>query len=84
MAQNVELNAGELVVFTQGEYSDYGFSGHFVALRDVSADEMEALAVYGFYHASNSFLARAIQQGWLLSVNVREIHYGSYGDLNLS
>ncbi len=93
--QNVELKAGELIVFSSGEYSSYGYDGHFVALRDVSNDEMLELVsalkaeessdpdeLYG--HARDSFIARAIQQGWLLSVNCREIHYGSYGELNLS
>ena len=96
--QNLDLKAGELICFSEGAYSDYGYNGHFVVLQDVSESEMEQLARdliaeesemartgtsghYGF--AKSAFIPRAIRNGWLLSVNCREIHTGSYGSLEL-
>lgn len=39
--QNWEIPAGKLIAFSEGEYSDYGLTGHFVTLEDIT----EAIAV---------------------------------------
>lgn len=35
MDDKTTIAAGSLFCFSQGEYSDYGYSGHFVALEDI-------------------------------------------------
>lgn len=79
--QNVEMKAGELIFFTEGSYSDYNIQGTFVALQNVSADEMRALEAE--LNAMDSetrplFVNVAIARGWLVSVNAREIWLGDY------
>lgn len=31
-----KARAGDLIVFSTGEYSDFGYQGHFVALEDIN------------------------------------------------
>ena len=38
MTQNLEVKAGRLFCFSSGEYSDYGYRGHYLALRDIDRD----------------------------------------------
>ncbi|MDW9650841.1 hypothetical protein GOB33_22415 [Sinorhizobium meliloti] len=38
------IKAGKVYFFSSGEYSDYCICGHFVAIRDLSIDEMKAVA----------------------------------------
>lgn len=95
--QNLELKAGELICFSTGEYSDYGYNGHFVVLQDVKSDEVstvvkeckedrknrEANGEYWFGDIHEMFIAQCIKRGWLLSIDCREIHIGSYNNLDL-
>lgn len=88
---NAFLKAGCLVVFSSGEYSDYGYHGSFVALQNVSAEEARMLVRSvkdevakddRLYHNKHEiFISRCIRNGWLLGVDMDEIHLGSYGDL---
>ena len=96
MAQNIELKAGRIITFSEGEYSDYRYCGTFVALQDVPKEEMmdavakikkvqEASDDEGiFTDGSGEFLAEMIQRGWLAIIDMQEIHIGSYGHLDLS
>ena len=36
--QNVKVHAGKLFCLSSGEYSDYGYEGHFLALMDITND----------------------------------------------
>lgn len=38
MAQNLQVKAGRLFCFSSGEYSDYGYQGHYLALQDIDKD----------------------------------------------
>lgn len=40
--QNWEIPAGKLIVFSEGEYSDFGYIGHFVTLQDITSDAVLA------------------------------------------
>jgi hypothetical protein len=95
--QNIELKAGQLVVFSTGEYSDYGYRGSYVVLRDVPATEMVEIAdqVRAEVKAEEEktgwsdgvhqkFQAALIRRACLADINLREIHLGSYGELDLS
>lgn len=41
---NTDLRArrGDLICFSSGEYSDYGYNGHFVCLEDLTTDHFRA------------------------------------------
>lgn len=94
--QNLELKAGRLVVFSCGEYSDYGYRGSYVALVDVSDAEMRELAdqvnreanrineeTDDYARAVEMFEAEMIRKGWIAIIEMREIHIGSYSELEL-
>lgn len=89
MTQNMELKAGHLIVFSEGEYSDYGYRGSYVCLQDISHEELVALAdivreTGDRWDQVDRFETECIKNGWLAIINVREIHLGSYGDLDVS
>lgn len=41
MADNVRVPAGKLFCFSSGEYSDYGYEGHYLALVDITGELLE-------------------------------------------
>ena len=43
--KNLMLKAGKLHLFTTGEYSDYHHTGAYVALCDLTVDQMKAIVV---------------------------------------
>lgn len=91
------LNAGQLVHFTSGEYSDYQIKDTFLALRDLSTDDAKSLAggirahaeaeeeKVGWYlgKPQEEFLSALLRDGYLLSINCIEKHLGSYGELEV-
>ena len=91
--QKIEMRAGQLVAFSTGDYSDYKIRGSYVVLKDVTAEMMskfvaevkaaEEAAKWGG-DLSSMFTARLISEGCLADINLREIHIGNYGELELS
>lgn len=89
MTQNLEFKAGHLIVFSEGEYSDYGYRGSYVCLQNVSHEEITDLADSiksedDRYRRVDKFESECIKKGWLAIIEIREIHLGSYGDLDVS
>jgi len=91
--QNIELKAGQLVVFSEGEYSDYGYRGTYVVLADVSADEMHEVAGVvkaeadgdgDDWNVISMVEPELIRRGKLAAIDLREIYLGAYGKLRLS
>ena len=105
---NSEIPAGTLICFSSGEYSDYGYNGHFVVLEALNKGKINAAieavnsrleAYEEKYEAwrdsgmqgrppesmdkQESFIAHLIKEGLLLSINVHEIHIGSYSELDI-
>jgi hypothetical protein len=88
--QALHVPAGKLFCLSEGEYSDYGYCGHFLALveltpsmmREVEAEVKEQST--GRYEAQSKFTAALIRRGWVLDIDCVEIHTGSYGELSLS
>lgn len=39
---NEPVEAGKLICFSEGEYSDYGYVGHFLALEPIGPAEFQA------------------------------------------
>lgn len=99
MSETAHLKArrGDLIVFSTGEYSDYGYIGHFVALEDITGGHFEtaredaerryrdAEERDGWSSAGKHeiFIAALIRAGLLVSVAVTEHHIGSYGNIDL-
>lgn len=78
--------AGRLICVDEGEYSDYGVKGFFVALRDF--EPMKELAEYlaanptdskGYGFKDDAFLASLIAKGYLLEIEYDTIYLGTYG-----
>jgi hypothetical protein len=94
--RDISLKAGTLIVFSTGEYSDYGYQGHFLALQDVDADKMRELGAQAEamdkdesgdrkyeIEPNEAFIGMLIRQGFIMIVDVKEIHIGSYGRVEL-
>jgi hypothetical protein len=93
--QNTHVLAGKLFFISEGEYSDYGYAGHFLALVEITPamfqelidqcrEEERANDDQWDYRASYRFIPNLIRRGWVIDVDVQEIHKGSYGRLDLS
>lgn len=98
----LEAHAGKIVVFSRGEYSDYGYSGIFLALvhitEEMFSDAVDAAKAKARaenaketwsdgnddYGADGYFIPELIRRGWVMDLEYREIHTGSYGELGLS
>lgn len=88
--QNLNIKKGQLVVFSHGDYSDYEYCGSYIALRNISEEEVLTL---GEEVRSNSkpsecpqtkFQVELIKKGWLEPVNLQEISLGeSHSGLGL-
>lgn len=100
MSETAHLKArrGDLIVFSTGEYSDYGYTGHFVALEDITGEhfasakedaerrfreEEEAKGWCPGGDKHEMFIVALIRAGLLVSVAVTEHHIGSYGSFDL-
>lgn len=89
----IAVKAGKLLVFSCGEYSDYGYIGQFVALRDIPWATIQDTADThqrryeredDYYSPQVGFVADMIAQGFLLEVDMQEIYLGSYGECRVS
>lgn len=79
------VNAGRLVMFDSGEYSDYSVTGFFVVLKEFNpVEELEIFLTqnpnqrerYGF--EKSAFIAFVIAKGLLLEIEYSEIYLGAY------
>ncbi|MBI6707254.1 hypothetical protein YA0599_03370 [Pseudomonas syringae] len=80
------LLEGELVLLSSELYSDYGYSGPFRCTREFDlseiADELEADPEHR--HGPNSLVLHLLETGFIEKLHCREVHLGTYGNLNLS
>ena len=84
MSELQEIQAGTLVAFSEGEYSDYNYLGHFVALSTITNDDYQKAAreelVKGAYEQNHfKVIANLIRAGKLLEVTCSEVFLGAYG-----
>ena len=78
MTQNLKISKGEVVVLTEGEYSDYGICGYFVAIKDFDMAEQAQLFVKESKLSVSDFQAFLIGKELTIPVAHREIHLGNY------
>lgn len=85
-ARYLDLKRGKLIVFSSGAYSDYSYLGNaFVVLQDVSEEQLrevekETKEADNEYYPAETFIALCIKKGWLLEVELKEIHLGETYD----
>jgi len=95
--QNLDIKAGHVFYFTDGEYSDYCIQGHFLALRAIGEAELLAIAetVNAECDAAKArdgrrrdrherFIAALIATGAVMAFDAQQIYMGSYGELDLA
>ena len=51
------LRAGVLVVFSTGEYSDYSYNGMFLAMRDLTREDLRAIITAGLEQTRGNYKA---------------------------
>lgn len=86
MKQNLNIEKGEVVVATKGEYSDFGLDGFFVAIQNIdlaAQAQIYTKRVKEEYEGSTyGFIAYLIAKELVIPVRYREIFIGSYGDFD--
>ena len=80
-----ELKAGQLLMISEGCYSDYGVTGFFVALETFKPLELRTEFIVahqeqdGDYHfRGETFVAFLIRKGLLLEITHATLHLGNY------
>ena len=83
------LTAGKLITFSEGDVSDYGYRGTYVALKDLTLDELIA-KIEPLREGANQYNggfgrveALLIREGYLLEVDMTEVNLGSGLDLDI-
>lgn len=84
--ENYKLNRGEIITFSTGEYSDYGYNGSVIMLEDVDLAEFIkehfiGLDVYGAGEI-DTVASHLIAKQKALPLENREVHIGTYGRFN--
>jgi len=84
MTQNLKIGAGEVLVFTDGSYSDYGINGYAVSTKSFDLKEEAHLfrKTKRSYPSYCEFIPYLIAKELLVPVAHREIHLGSYNIFN--
>jgi len=85
------VEAGKLICFSTGEYSDYGYDGHFLTLEPLTRPMVEEVAdkcrarclEEDGYDPKGYFIPELIKRGLIMIVDCQEIHIGSYGELDV-
>lgn len=95
--ENLKIEAGEPVVFSTGEYSDYGYGASLVFRKTC---DLEALAAeygracreglrngsidkWGDQIGPQGFEAWLVCEGHAVPFTLREIHIGGYGQIEI-
>lgn len=84
------MKAGDLMILSNGEYSDYSFSGPFRCVKNFEfpptarahADSFEQNE-YDNQPDPSSFIAWLALNGYIEDVACTEIYLGSYGPLSI-
>lgn len=88
-----DIKLGQIVLFTDGEYSDFSHSGLCVSLKDFSLkaakdefkdwyiNESDKDCFDGYTPSAFSFVTWLCSRQYMLIVDLTEVHLGSYGVL---
>ncbi len=81
MTQNLKFNAGEVIVLTIGEYSDFGISGFLVSIKPFDMAECAQEFAKGKERYSTSIsdlITWLVVNEYAIPVTYRETHLGGY------
>lgn len=87
----MNININDVLILTEGEYSDYHYIGVFKAVKALSQEDLTTLQrefekelddddLYD-YRNSYRFANFLMLKGYLEELNSREVHLGAYGEL---
>lgn len=85
----IPVEAGKLICFSSGEYSDYGYHGHFLTLEPLTRPMVEEIKAEclreaeSLYDQQDGFIPKLIKRGLIMSIDCQVIHLGSYGELTV-
>jgi len=81
---NLLVKKGEVIVFTKGEYSDFGIDGYVVAIADINLKECahKFVKIPNEWEKTFGFVEYLIGCELVIPVAHREIHIGSYGEFD--
>ena len=90
--RNHTFKKGEMILVTEGEYSDYNVTGLFTALKefrrdttirawckDTNRDIKEATCEIGCNNKEIDYVPWLLRNGIIKELEYREFHTGSYG-----
>lgn len=83
MTQNLNIQAGEVIVFTEGAYSDYGICGSAVATKAFNVGEEVGEFNKTREGAEDRIIAHLIAKGLIIPVAHREIYLSRDGGFDL-
>lgn len=86
-SEHLKFKAGDRFVASEGCYSDFHIVGTFIALADFDMAEQAEThrkTVPPGFVATGSFLPKLVTLGLVRDDDIREIHLGCYGELDLS
>jgi hypothetical protein len=83
----INIAAGSVFSFSEGEYSDFAIAGHFIALETITNETMQAAIElakstskdWNKHKAAEQFISALIKSGKVIVINVQDIHMGGYG-----
>jgi hypothetical protein len=81
--QNLKFAVGEVVVATQGAYSDYSIVGYFVTIKEfdmrpLAAEYAAIRRAAEEYEENDGFIGWLVSKELVVPVNYREIYLGEY------
>lgn len=90
MSRTMIYPAGTAIAFETGEYSDFGYIGHVVTLKELNLPDRMQEFKDGFTSKDewdepdpSGFVGWLIAQGHCFPADVQTVHIGSYGRLEL-
>ena len=89
MAKRLVFPSGKAILFTAGEYSDFGTCGAVVTQKECDLLELaeaycnERRGTGDDYIDGSGFVAWLVTNGWAFPAEIQEVWLGSYGRLDL-
>ncbi len=83
----ISVEAGKLICFSSGEYSDFGYNGHFLTLEPLTRPMVEEIKAECIreaesrYDQQDNFIPKLIKRGLIMAVDCQVIYLGPYGEL---
>ena len=94
MKQNLEIDAGEVINLSEGEYSDYGYVGSMVFRHSCNLETLTFEWMRSIYDEavntewydggkSAAFIAWLVVEGHAVPFECRDIHIGDYSHVEI-